>query len=379
MVRCRTHRSVGLSRVVVVVGLSAACSVHDASLLDPPESKSRSGITMMDGSSGTDAPDDAPPEPQLTNECGDGKISAAEKCDTGITAGMPGACPTSCPQEVACAPRTLSGSGCQAECMVVPVSCTSGDECCPPDCTSAIDSDCSASCGNGQVDPDQGETCEPDTETPCPSPDDCDDGMACTDDVFMGSEGNCNAECVSMEITQAANGDGCCPDSPDVHANNDDDCEPECGNGVREGDEECDGGMGCDDSCVLTLTPEQMDCMERLVVPDSPDEACQVCSCTSCTQEVFDCRDDSNETRRGLCEDLITCALANDCTGNPCYCGTDALCLAPNGPCIPETQAAAETTDPFVLLDRNTNPEFAVGRANLLGTCAVNNCSDVCP
>src|SRR5262245_1565994 len=35
-------------------------------------------------------------------ECGDGIKQADEKCDTAIPAGMPGACPTSCNDQMAC-------------------------------------------------------------------------------------------------------------------------------------------------------------------------------------------------------------------------------------------------------------------------------------
>ncbi|HSD88339.1 MAG TPA: hypothetical protein VLB44_12515, partial [Kofleriaceae bacterium] len=54
--------------------------------------------------------------------------------------------------------------------------CVGGDGCCPATCTNATDSDCSASCGNGSVDPN--ETCDPPDS--CPTA--CGDGDVCTKD-----------------------------------------------------------------------------------------------------------------------------------------------------------------------------------------------------
>ena len=48
-----------------------------------------------------------------------------------------------------------------------------GDGCCPAGCNLTVDSDCSATCGNGVVE--AGETCD---GVNCPT--DCNDGNACT-------------------------------------------------------------------------------------------------------------------------------------------------------------------------------------------------------
>jgi len=99
---------------------------------------------------------------------------------------------------------------------------------------------------------------------------------------------------------------------------------------------------------------------------------------------VFDCRDDSDAMRRMQCNTLVECALANDCSGTPCYCGsTDAITCGfggANGECRMEVeQAAGPSTDPATILLRNLDPMFALGRASLLGDCAVMQCPDVCP
>src|SRR5258706_8651423 len=67
--------------------------------------------------------------------------------------------------------------------------CVAGDGCCPASCTHATDGDCSASCGNGSLEP--GETCDPPDS--CPAA--CGDGDVCTKDVVAGSAANCNVAC----------------------------------------------------------------------------------------------------------------------------------------------------------------------------------------
>jgi cysteine-rich repeat protein len=74
----------------------------------------------------------------------------------------------------------------------------------------------------------------------------------CTSDVRTGSAANCNVRCNHVNITQAINGDGCCP--PGANANNDNDCTAVCGNQVVESGERCDGNCpgACNDNNVCT-------------------------------------------------------------------------------------------------------------------------------
>jgi cysteine-rich repeat protein len=191
--------------------------------------------------------------------CGNGVVEAGETCDTAIAAGNPGACPTACDDGIACTTDTLfvpDTGDCGAVCQYAEITTPApGDGCCPAGATSATDSDCSATCGDGTVD--TGETCDTGIATgegACPTA--CDDGDACTVDALI-SAGTCSAACGGTTITGPVNGDGCCPATG--NANNDDDCTPVCGNGVVEAGEQCDDdgtdpGDGCDESCQFEPT-----------------------------------------------------------------------------------------------------------------------------
>ena len=64
--------------------------------------------------------------------CGNGIVEAPESCDTAITPGATGACPTSCDDGLSCTGDVLEGTGCSAYCSFDEVtSCSDGDGCCP--------------------------------------------------------------------------------------------------------------------------------------------------------------------------------------------------------------------------------------------------------
>jgi hypothetical protein len=178
--------------------------------------------------------------------CGDSIVGPVETCDP------PSECHTqeTCPQGSACIGGVFSGDPalCTSRCNIVLIDdCADDDDCCPAGCTNATDNDCSQECGDAIVQSTAGETCEPASEeSPCPES--CDDGFPCTTDVKAGSVENCNVECASVDITVAADGDGCCP--PGIYANADNDCVAQCGNLVLEPGESCDdGGSQCDGNC----------------------------------------------------------------------------------------------------------------------------------
>jgi hypothetical protein len=166
--------------------------------------------------------------------CGNGAVEPGESCDNGP--GSPKPCPRSCdPVPSACLRNLLVGDAtkCTARCELSEVPTCGGarDGCCPTGCTSTTDPDCSASCGDGMLQP--GEVC--DTAIPaghpgaCPTA--CSDGAACTRDVLV-SAGTCQATCLSFLITEPRAGDGCCPADSDALL--DPDCPAKCGNHVVE-------------------------------------------------------------------------------------------------------------------------------------------------
>lgn len=387
-----------------VLGLSllwGACSVLDADRLDPLPiqggSSSNGGVGGVGGVGGSTPggaggeggaggaggqassdggePDD--PDGGATTRCGDGLVTGTELCDTDIAKGQPGACPTECPPLSECVLRALNGTGCRAECVVLQAHCEGDDGCCPGNCMPSNDDDCSASCGDGIVQTQQGETCEPEPDgdagdaARCPA--DCDDDDPCTMDVLSGSANNCNVECAHVAITALAAGDGCCPGGANMLT--DADCAPVCGNGVRERGEDCDGPTGCNQDCDLGYTAEQRHCLDTFAITNQP---CDLCACASCTTTKLACFEDGNATRAALCVDLQACVRESGCYDTECYCGDSPGCFAPSGPCQPEVLAAGETNNPLDLDSRKMSSNYALGRSLSLDMCLKNSCASAC-
>jgi hypothetical protein len=182
--------------------------------------------------------------PDASPSCGNGRVDQGETCDTAIPSGTPGACPpASCDDRVPCLRAVPTGNACTARCEEITTPAP-GDRCCPVGATSATDPDCSATCGNGTVDP--GETCDlgipAGSPGACPaSPADCASNDPCSMDTLV-SAGTCSAICVHAQITTPAvtPSDGCCP--PGATYNTDHDCPVVCGDGVLESI----GGEGCE-------------------------------------------------------------------------------------------------------------------------------------
>jgi cysteine-rich repeat protein len=121
-------------------------------------------------------------------------------------------------------------------------------------------------CGNGQVDPGAGETCDNGISSGQPGAclPGCDDGDACTDDaVTGGSEAACTLQCTHTPRGAVA-GDGCCPAGAEGEL--DADCTgATCGDGEVGGSEQCDTGIAqgepgacppiaaCDDDLPCTI------------------------------------------------------------------------------------------------------------------------------
>jgi hypothetical protein len=157
--------------------------------------------------------------------CGNGKLDPGEACDTAISAGQTGACPSAstCDDGDACTKDVLSNGGtCNARCDTtgkVAANASTKDQCCPSGATSATDADCSPTCGNGTLD--TGEDCDPQITSgqgACITQ--CGDGSDPCQKVVTADP--CKPTCSA--VTAAASGDSCCP--PGATSANDDDCTP---------------------------------------------------------------------------------------------------------------------------------------------------------
>jgi hypothetical protein len=198
--------------------------------------------------------------------CGNGRIDSDETCDPAIGAGFPGACPRDCDDGVTCTTDARVELRPQDPCSAV---CTHEeikkpdprDRCCPAGATTADDSDCPTSCGNGVVD--VGETCDTAIAAGAPGacprasgPASCDDRDPCTTDLLVAA-GTCSAVCVHTPVTEQSHGarDLCCPVGAWHEV--DIDCPSSCGDGVVQATEgeNCDVGIasdapgGCPSTC----------------------------------------------------------------------------------------------------------------------------------
>jgi hypothetical protein len=313
-----------------------------------------------------------------TATCGNGVTETGELCD--------GNCPASCDDSNACTTDSATGAAdtCNRACVHTAITaCQNGDGCCAPGCNNGNDNDCSASCGDSVVQP--GERCDGN----CPSV--CNDNNACTTDVLSGAPAQCNVQCTSTPKTACTNGDGCCPSG--CFGNNDDDCDSECGNDVVEPGEECEPTMTDDPNCSADcLLPETV-CLNRAEDNgEDRNDACVQCGCNECTSQLKACYDATDvaaggpamgTSRATLCRAVVECGRESGCTGQACYCGTAStiscgLGGGANGPCKTQIERAAESTSALTIRDRQSNTNYAIGRANAVSACVVAECETPC-
>jgi hypothetical protein len=258
--------------------------------------------------------------------CGNGIVESGETCDGAN-------CPTDCNDGNACTTDMLTGSAanCSAACTHTLISqCTSGDGCCPAGCNNGTDTDCSAKCGDGIVQPP--ETCD---GVNCPTS--CNDGNACTKDTLTGSATNCSAACSFQTITACVGGDGCCP-AGCTH-NSDSDCSATCGNNIVEVGETCDGNCptSCNDGNACTkdsLTGSAMNCSAvcsfQPITTCTPGDGCCPAGCnhandSDCSAFCGDKVVEAGETCDGNCPS--DCNDGNACTIDRLL-GSAATCSA---------------------------------------------------
>ena len=364
----------------LVLLLVAHCQVYDEAPLDSGKQAVKSSAQTIPTSKSNTVPAEqpdgparaevSPPEPPPTR-CGDGIISGVEKCDTAIESSESGGCPTECPPLAACAQRVLNGTACQAECVLIEPSCKDGDGCCPGSCNPGNDSDCSRACGDGMIDSELGETCEP-SKHPCEKSDEeCADDDPCTRDRLLGGPRNCNSLCSHMPITERVANDHCCPDGADNSV--DSDCAPVCGNGVRERGEDCDSDEGCGQDCKSPTKQAQNACIERF----GTDE-CKRCACMQCTELVLACWDSGQATRDTQCSAVVDCGLREQCVDVDCFCAPGNPPCVPTGPCNMEISTAAGTNEPFLVSTLASDPNTTLGRAKSVTACRVEKCQKEC-
>jgi hypothetical protein len=358
----------------LVLTQALSCAVYDRSLVESSEGpQDQTAVMKSVNSDAGYGIGDVPSAQALAAEtrCGDGVISGVEKCDIALETGSPGACPIQCPPLAACANRVLNGTACQAECVLVEPSCEKGDQCCPSYCNPGNDDDCSHACGNGKIETDLGETCEPNSNGCEQSDADCDDADPCTSDKLIGGPENCNSLCTHTTMTALVAGDSCCPAG--ANAKQDSDCKAVCGNALIEPGEDCDGGEGCDVDCKLTQTPLQQSCLQNFA-----KDACQRCSCISCTDPFLACRMADVVAARPLCGALSDCTERTHCQGAACYCQMPPFCVLQRGPCQTEVEQAAGSTDPLRILSLTSDTKNALGLAYAADACRQQHCADVC-
>lgn len=231
-----------------------------------------------------------------TFACDNGIVDPGESCDPMVL------CPDSCNDGNACTKDALLGAAesCDVTCKyAVIVNCADGDGCCPANCGPGNDSDCSQTCGDGELD--TGETCDP--QTSCPE--ECADGAACTLDVLTGSAGNCNVSCTFEPISDCLGGDGCCPAG--CGPGTDDDCSDTCGNNKIDPGETCDPPSSCPRNC-----DDSIDCTLDTLI-GSPD----ACTSECLNQPIAQCSNNDN-----CCPNGCNIEIDNDCSSS---CGDDVI------------------------------------------------------
>jgi len=236
--------------------------------------------------------------------CDNGAIEPGETCDP-ISS-----CPTTCDDQNTCTDDSMAGdpSTCDVVCANAAITaCTGGDGCCPSDCDSTTDADCSLNCGNGVVE--VGETCDP----PGSCPTTCDDGNSCTTDAMVGNASTCNVVCTNSPIVSCGAGDSCCPSGCDNTT--DSDCSASCDNGVVEAGETCDPPGSCPTSC---------------------DDS-NICTADTMTGSAANCNVACSNTV------ISTCTSGDGCCPSGCNSTSDSDCAVSCGNSVVE---AGETCDP---------------------------------
>jgi hypothetical protein len=292
------------NEVSVILGCNGSECSPDAGASDGPS-------ILGDGSMGVDA---------AAGRCGNGVLDDGELCDPAIPVNRRGSCPPAdCNDRLDCTRDIPMGAGCRLECHHQEIADRrAGDRCCPAGASSDNDPDCSATCGNGTLDP--GEACDsalpPEDTNACPAAAGCDDQDPCTRDELI-SAGTCAAVCAHRTILNATPGDACCPLG--AASETDPDCPAVCGNGRMDktAGETCDRALRAPD-----LRPQEKSCPDRCADEDRNACTAEVLVGAGCQAECVSRPIERSAGGDGCCLPGVGRAADSDC---PAICGNGAL------------------------------------------------------
>lgn len=106
--------------------------------------------------------------------------------------------------------------------------------------------------------------------------------------------------------------------------------------------------------------------------------SCAQCTCMKCGNQVHSCYASGDATKDSQCASVQNCAEKAQCVDTDCYCGSDTLCLSPNGACRTQIASAAGTTSALLIANLRRDTSTSIGRAAAIGQCQVANCKSEC-
>jgi hypothetical protein len=107
------------------------------------------------------------------------------------------------------------------------------------------------------------------------------------------------------------------------------------------------------------------------------NDACSRCICQKCANQVSGCFA-SNYDKATQCKQIQDCAQQNHCASTPCYCGSDAICLNPNGACRQVIETVVGSNSPLNVNTASMDQNHPLYRANQIGICETSNCKSEC-
>jgi hypothetical protein len=200
-------------------------------------------------------------------------------------------------------------------------------------------------CGNGMREGE--ELCD---GADCPTR--CTSTSACVKVELEGSAENCNAKCVTAEITEcsAAALDGCCPSG--CNYGSDMDCSQECGDGVLSDPETCEPGSA-GHPCPTVRECEDGDPCTEDKVTGSAEQCSAECAHSPLMRTVVVCDDDDPCTEDSMVESAAACVY--ECAYNrsrpePGNC-------ADNDPCTDDTPVMSTSRCAYECPHTRSRPE----------------------